>query len=399
MVEARTDEKAESNANSFFLVACAGFASMVGMRICDALLPDLADSFQVTDGVAAGSISMFVIAYGFLQLVYGPLGDRYGKQRVISFAVAASALINLALVFAPSMFAIIVLRGLAGAATAGIIPLSMAFIGDTVPYAERQGVLAKFMSATIIGMIFGQWVGGLFADVLNWQAAFGLLFLIFGGVAIMMLRALPARPVADSTKRSFIAQMASVLRISWARRILLIALIEGAFVFSALVFIPTYLHNRFGVPLTAAGAIVALYGAGGLVYTFFARRLLGRFGERGLALNGGFLMGIGFALLAFGPHWAWAIPACLIAGLGFYMLHNTLQANATQMAPHTRGTAVSLFACCLFLGQSLGIGAISAMVDHYGADTAFVVSMVALPLLGIWFARSLSHKPLSPVTE
>jgi len=378
---------------TFFLIASAGFASMVGMRICDALLPELSASFQVSTGTAASAISLFVIAYGVLQLVYGPLGDRYGKQRVITCAVAASALINLALVFAPSMPAVAALRAIAGAATAGIIPLSMAHIGDSVPYSERQRVLANFMSATILGMISGQWMGGLFADVLNWQAAFVLLTLVFGSVALMLLRTLPPKPAPDVHRRGFLSQMSSVMRIGWARRVLLIALIEGAFVFSALVFIPTYLHARFQVPLTAAGAIVALYGVGGLVYTFFARRLLGRYGEKGLAQIGGALMGIGFAMLAFGNHWAWSIPACWIAGLGFYMLHNTLQVNATQMAPHARGTAVSLFACSLFLGQSLGIAAIAALVDSYGVAAAFLASMIALPVLGLWFASSVSRRP------
>jgi predicted MFS family arabinose efflux permease len=378
---------------TFYLIAAAGFSSLFGMRICDALLPELSASFQVSTGTAASAISLFVIAYGVFQLVYGPLGDRYGKQRVITCAVAASALVNLLLVFAPSMTAVSVLRGIAGAATAGIIPLSMAHVGDSVPYAERQRVLANFMSATILGMIGGQWVGGLFADVLTWQAAFVLLTLIFGTVAFMLLRTLPPKPAHDIHRPSFFSQMLGVFQIAWARLVLLIALIEGAFVFSALVFIPTYLHGRFQLPLTAAGAIVALYGVGGLAYTFFARRLLGRFGEKGLAQIGGGLMGVGFAMLAFGDHWAWAIPACLIAGMGFYMLHNTLQVNATQMAPHARGTAVSLFACSLFLGQSVGIAAIAAFVDGLGVKAAFTASMVALPLLGLWFAHSVSRRP------
>src|SRR5690554_3098718 len=143
---------------TFYLIAAAGFASMMGMRICDALLPDMAESFQVSTGTAASSISFFVIAYGVLQLIYGPLGDRYGKQRVITAAVIASALINCALVFAPSMAALAGMRAIAGAATAGIIPLSMALVGDSVPYSERQHVLARFLIATIMGMISGQWV-------------------------------------------------------------------------------------------------------------------------------------------------------------------------------------------------------------------------------------------------
>jgi MFS transporter, YNFM family, putative membrane transport protein len=54
--------------------------------------------------------------------------------------------------------------------------------------------------------------------------------------------------------------------------------------------------------------------------------------------------------------WLWlAVPAIACIGLGFYMLHNTLQVNATQMAPEARGLAVSLFAFFLFTGQSLGV--------------------------------------------
>ena len=42
-------------------------------------------------------------------------------------------------------------------------------------------------------------------------------------------------------------------------------------------------------------------------------------------------------------------------GLGFYMLHNTLQTNATQMTPEARGTAVAIFSSALYLGQTLGV--------------------------------------------
>nr|MBF0684904.1 MFS transporter [Pseudomonas sp.] len=377
----------------FFPIACAGFASMVSMRACDALLPELATTFQVSTGTAAGAVSFFVIAYGVLQLVYGPLGDRYGKQRVIACAVIASVLINLALMLAPSMSAIIVLRGVAGAAAAGIIPLCIALIGDCVPYGKRQEVLARFMSATIMGMILGQWVGGVFADLLNWQSTFLVLAGLFAVSAVFLLRSLPARAVHPPRQSSYgyLTQVAGILRIAWARSILMVALIEGAFVFSAIVFIPTYLHERFGLPLSAAGAVVAIYGAGGLAYTFCARAMLARVGESGLAWIGGVLMALGFAMLAFGAHWVWALPACFVSGLGFYMMHNTLQANATQMAPAARGTAVSLFAASLFLGQSLGIGVVSAVVDRFGIAAAFMASMVILPLLGAWLARSITR--------
>lgn len=382
---------------SFFPIACAGFASMVSMRVCDALLPELARSFQVSTGTAANTISFFVIAYGIMQLIFGTLGDRYGKQRIIAVAVTLSAMINAALIFAPDIHIMSALRGAAGGAAAGIIPLCMAYIGDTVPYDKRQEVLARFMSATIMGMIGGQWMGGLFADTLGWQAAFIVLVAVFGSVAWLMRSALSTdtRATTQSTQQKpagFTQQIPGVLKLPWARQILLYALLEGALVFSAIVFIPSYLHHTYQLPLTAAGAIVALYGIGGLGYTLFARRLLGRFGEHGLARLGGVMIGLGFVLLIAGSHWAWALPACLVSGFGFYMLHNTLQANATQMAPQARGTAVALFACSLFLGQSLGIGAASALLDKVGLATIFTVCMASLPVLGYAFAYALINK-------
>lgn len=389
------DPAHKADRQHFLLVACAGFASMAGMRLCDTLLPELARSFGTSTSAAAGAVSMFAIAYGVLQLVYGPLGDRYGKQRVICLAVSVSALINLALAFSPHLSVLIVLRFLAGATAAGIVPLSLAYIGDSVPYSSRQQVLAKYLSATIMGMIFGQWMGGFFADTLGWRAAFSLLTLLFGAVALLMARRLPALPNPHHVQAgaSYFQQVASVLRVPWARRILLAALIEGGVAYGAFVFIPVHLHEHYGLSLTAAGSIVVLYGLGGLGYAFSARHIVARLGEQGMVLCGGILSATGFGLLAFSNHWAWSMPACAVAGLGFYMMHNTLQANATQMAAQARGTAVSLFACSLFLGQSIGVSLIAMLIDRMGSSAAFLPSMAILPLLGLWLAWAIRHRP------
>ncbi|MDX3893971.1 MFS transporter [Pusillimonas sp.] len=377
----------------FWLVACAGFASMAGMRLCDTLLPELARYFNAEIGAAAGAVSMFAIAYGVLQLVYGPLGDHYGKQRVICMAVAVSALLNLALVFSPDLSVLIGLRFLAGATAGGIIPLSMAYIGDSVPYTRRQQELAKFLPATILGMIFGQWAGGVFGDTLGWRAAFALLALLFGAATMLMARDLPPVPSAASRKdsKSYAAQIMLVLRTPWARRIMIAALIEGCFAYGAFVFIPVHLYKHFGLSLTMAGGIVVLYGLGGLGYTLFARRIVTRLGEQSMVVYGSVLMAAGFCLLAFAPSWVWSLPASAVAGFGFYLIHNTLQANATQMAPQARGTAVSLFACSLFLGQSIGVSIIALLLESLGTRLALLPSVIALPLLGLWLASAIKR--------
>ena len=69
---------------------------------------------------------------------------------------------------------------------------------------------------------------------------------------------------------------------------------------------------------------------------------------------GGLALAAAFLLLGFASHWWLAPIAVTFIGLGFYMLHNTLQTNATQMSPEARGTAVGLFSAALYLGETAG---------------------------------------------
>lgn len=92
--------------------------SAAALRVCDPLLPRLTAEFGVGLGAAARTVTAFAIAYGVLQLAYGPVGDRYGKYRVVTIATFASALTSLACALAPTFPALVIARMLAGA-TAG----------------------------------------------------------------------------------------------------------------------------------------------------------------------------------------------------------------------------------------------------------------------------------------
>lgn len=378
------------------LLGVAAFATMAALRVCDSLLPSIAGEFSVSTGQAGQTVSAFAIAYGLVLLVYGALGDRYGKFQVIAGATLACSAASLACAMAPSLEALIGFRALAGAAAAGVTPLGMAWIGDQVPYERRQEVLAQLIGATTLGLIAGQSLGGVLADTVGWRSAFWSLALLFataGGLMGIELRRGPG--VAESSRQRdtpshparFDRMVRSVFGEPWARRVLGFAFFEGVFVFGGLAFLPSHLHQRFGLPMSWAGAVLVLYGFGGLLYSRFARTLLRRLGETGLARAGGMLMCLYFTSLALLPAWAWALPACLVGGLGFYMLHSTLQTHATQMAQVTaRGTAVTLFSSSLFIGHSLGVAGAAVIVHAGSAIPVFAISAVALPLIGWRFA-------------
>jgi len=392
---------ATSHNRAIALLALAALFSSGAFRICDPMLPRLAADFGTSTGQAAATVTAFAVAYGLLQMFFGPVGDRYGKFRVVAVATFACAIGSAGAALAPTLDVLVVCRALSGAAGAGIVPLSMAWIGDNVPYEQRQATLARFLTGTILGMALGQLVGGWFADSIGWRWAFVALVVGYLAAGVLLWREV-ARQAATAAaagaappappRQGFAAQVRTVLGVPWARIVLATVFVEGLLVFGALAFAPAYLHARFGLSLTAAGAVVAVYALGGLLYTLVAGPVLRRLGERGLVLAGGLVLCAAFVAYWQGPAWGWGLAASLLAGLGYYLLHATLQTHATQMVPSARGTAVAWFASCLFLGQAVGVTLAGLVVDAAGATMLFAVSALLLPLLGGSFAWALRRR-------
>jgi YNFM family putative membrane transporter len=118
---------------SILLLSCATFSSMVAQRICDAMLPELSRVFAVSLAQAAQVVSVFAVTYGISQLFYGPLGDRLGKFRIVTFAALGCSVGSLVAVFATSLDVLLLARIMMALGAAALIPLAMAWVGDAVP--------------------------------------------------------------------------------------------------------------------------------------------------------------------------------------------------------------------------------------------------------------------------
>ena len=387
------------------LLSFATFASMMAQRICDAMLPELARVFAVSLAQAAQVVSMFAITYGAAQLLYGPLGDRVGKLRVITFATLGCSIGSAWAVFAGTLDALLAARMLMALGAAALIPLAMAWVGDAVPPDQLQEMLTRTGLGSTLGIVGGQLVGGLLTDALGWRWAFIFMTALFGVVGSLLyldLRRQPVQPVLPASQEAasspagvrpgFVKQAVLILTGTWSRTILLMALVEGAAGFGVLAIWASHLHQTLNLSLSLAGAIVALFGLGGVLYMVVGRWLIRRVGQQGLVSIGGGLVGASALVLAYTPHWGPALPASLLAGFGFFMFHNTMQANATQMAPHARGTAVSMFASFLFLGQSIGVVLAASLIDQIGSSAVIALGGGIMAAEGIYFAWALRRR-------
>ncbi|MGD9953368.1 MAG: MFS transporter [Burkholderiales bacterium] len=383
-------------ARAILFLSLAAFASAAALRATDPLLPLLAAEFGTTPGGASAVITGFAVAYGLLQLANGPIGDRIGKYRMVAIVTAVSAAGNLACALAPSLPLLVGARFLTGATVGAIVPLAMAWIGDVVAYERRQPVLARFLVGHMLGVAFASVAAGYLGERLGWQSVFLLLAVLYAVTALLLGLEMRREPLAAARGAAAVPygeafrRMAGLTRLPWVRVILATVFVEGALFYGALAFVALEMHQRFGLSLGASGAVAATFAAGGLLYASIAGRLLPRVGERGLVAGGGVLLGAGFVALAAAPSALWALPCMVALGTGIYMFHNTLQVNATQMAPETRGAAVAIFAGCLFTGQSAGVWLASQVVDAAGARPVFVAAALGLALLALDFRRRLA---------
>ena len=388
--------KAGAPGAAIVALSAAAFGSGLSLRVTDPLLPRLAAQFDVTLGRSADVVTFFAVAYGLSQLFFGPLGDRFGKVRVIAFACVASAVTALLCAFAPTFPMLLAARLAAGITCAAVIPLAMAWIGDVVPYEQRQPVIARFLIGQILGVAMGQLFGGLAADHADWRTPFYALAGFFALVAAALFGVFARLPafarttiaVPGNAIAHVFREFHSVVSRGWARQVLATVFLEGFFVYGAFVFLASHLHRTYGISLSAAGAVVMLFGAGGIGFAAFTARFVARYGERGMIDRGGLLAAASLLAIAAGGGWGWAVPTSLVLGFGFYMLHNTLQTNATQMAPERRGAAVSSFASFFFLGQAAGAFAAGLAVERFGTSATIAVGGAGVLVVALAFGQA-----------
>jgi predicted MFS family arabinose efflux permease len=318
---------------------------------------------------------------------------------VVAWVCAASTATALTCAAAPTFAALLAARALAGAAAAAIIPLSMAWIGDVIPYDRRQPVLARFLTGQILGVAGGGLIGGLAADHFGWRSAFIFIAAWFAVAWLLLSRVgrtlqapvLVRPPQGQSAGGHLVSSMRGILKRRWPRVIVTVVFLEGLTLFGAFAFVATHVHVQYGMSLTLAGGVALMFGFGGLSFAVASRWLVRRMGEVGMAACGACLLGGSFLSVGL-IHAGWlAMPCMFTAGLGFYMLHNTLQTQATQMAPARRGAAVSLFAFCYFVGQSVGVALAGYLLRYLETGTVIALGGAAVMMVGLRFAQLRSR--------
>lgn len=356
-----------------YLVAQLAFG-LVAMTICIPSMQRWGALFGASQASVQLTFSGFVVAYGGLQLLYGPLSDRLGRRRILLvglvLAAAGSVLAALATTL-PLLTAARVLQGAGGAA--GMV-VGRAMVQDLFEGSQRTRVMAY------IGMAMGMCpplatiVGGQIHVRFGWQANFVLLAVAAAALFAVGWRCLPrGAPMVAGRGNWLAALLQSYVRLgrepAFPFFVVMLGMTTATF-YAFLAGAPIVLGS-YGVGPDGIGFYIMCIPCSYIVGNFLASRLARRVGERRLMVAGQMLTVTGLAImLAFGfaqvnTGVALAVPL-MVLGLGHGILVPPLLAGTVGLVPALAGSAAAVAG---LMQQMMGAasGYLVGLVEHEGA--------------------------------
>ncbi|MGE3711341.1 MAG: MFS transporter [Hyphomicrobiaceae bacterium] len=368
------------------IFALCSFAASVSSRAVDPLTAMIAEHFSVAVTTAALLSSAYALPFALFQPVLGPVGDIWGKSRLLRLSLWILAFSLLAGAFAPSISILIVLRFIGGMASGGTVPSGMALIGDRFSGEKRQVALSRFVGAGLLGQIFSASAAGVLAVTFGWQAA----FLVAGAITLVaaIIASIYLREPANRQQRSFsLAEAIRGYRMVFAnpRAYLCFGTVmaEGIALWGVTPFIADLLITSDTGGTREAGIIIGGIGVGGVLFTLVLPMMLRTMGQTLLMAGGGVVATAGLIGLAMELDWMTVAALFAVTGFGYMMLHNSIQTHSVELAPTARSSAYSMHAFFFFTGQSLG-PILFGLVQHAaGAFTALVACAILFAATGI----------------
>ena len=367
----------------------AGLAANVSGRTTEPLITIIASDLSVSISTAALLTSVYALPFALGQPLLGPLGDIYGKALILKRSLLALAISLLVAAFAPTIGILAAARFCAGLAAGGVVPACMATLGDAYPPEKRQQAISIFVTMGLFAQIFATSASGLVGEAYGWRsvllgtAAFGIVGVI---AAWSVLTSVGTARQSFSVKL-VIANYRSVFENPKAVLCYSTVFLEGVGLYGLLPYVGAILQERALGSAREAGIIIGALGIGGLVYVTLVSALLKKFNRTHFMAAGGLLMVPGPIALAFMPSWIMIAICFGVTGLGFMLLHNSIQTEAVDLAPNARQSAYSLHALCFFIGQATGPIWFGLWHSGFGFALPTVLSGVILLTTGLIMAK------------
>jgi DHA1 family bicyclomycin/chloramphenicol resistance-like MFS transporter len=173
------------------LSAIVAMLAMVAPFSIDTYLPsfpDIGHELSVSAWGLQQTLSLYLLAFGGMTLVYGPLSDAFGRRNVVLVSVVFYIVASIGCALAPSFEWLVAMRIGQGLAASGGLVVGRAIIRDAFGGAQAQRVMSQVMLIFALAPAVAPILGGYLHDAFGWRSVFWFLVLL--GLAIWVAVAL-----------------------------------------------------------------------------------------------------------------------------------------------------------------------------------------------------------------
>ena len=402
------------------VLVAAAFLIAIGFGIVAPVLPQFAQSFDVSVGAAAVVVSVFA----FTRMVFAPLSgwlvERMGERRTYILGILIVSASSAACAFAQDYWQLLIYRGLGGIGSTMFTVAAMGLLIRLAPPAARGRISSLYSGSFLLGNIAGPAVGGLLAG-------FGLQlpFLVYAAalvlVALLVATQLPAVAVAgraaagraaaggagsaaSATAGGGSAAAVAVknvltLREAWGlpayRAVLTSGFANGWSAFGIrMALVPLFATAALGAGPEVAGISLAVFAIGTGVALTFSGKLADTWGRKPMILSGLAVNGIAMGVLGFTGSEFWFFLVSAIAGLGSGLMGPAQQATVADVIGNDRsgGKVLATFQMSSDFGAIIGPIAAGFLVDAFSYGPAFLMATaVALVSFLFWLPTKDPH--------
>jgi len=360
------------------------------------LLIAIAEDFNISISQAGLTVVSYMIPFGLFTLLFGPLGDKIGKLKLISIAAFGTTIFSALGGIAPNFLTLCILRAFNGAFAAAIMPVSIALIGEVSGNNPKQ--LHISLSRTMALMFFGgavaPLIGGTLSHFGSWRFVYifyGALELILSVLIITLIRFESVKTEDLSIARAYKEALSNKRLI----KTISVMCLLGITVLGGYTYMSKYIQQSTGISVFHIGIILSFYGFGTLIGGRVAPKLKEILKDR-YFITASAIGSVSLLLLAFIPN-IYVLPVSLLGlGFTFTLIQPMLIVQAQGAFPQKRGTVMSLASFNMSIGAGIGTLLYGFILKQYDFILIYLSSAVLFLFIAVLTTR-VSKKKQIPV--
>lgn len=379
-----------------FLLGVLSAFSPLAMDLYLPGLPELQQDLHTSTSLAQVTITASLLGLALGQVIVGPWSDRIGRRKPLLWGTIAFALSSAAIVFAPNIWVLIILRLVQGLAGSTGIVLSLAVITDLFTGKTLTQQIAINQTINGVFPVLAPVFGGIIIAWADWQMTFWVLavlgVLLFAGVLFSLPETLPAEKAAPQEKQSVVAGFGKLFK---QRQFVLFALTQAFMTAALFAYISGssfVLQKIFGLSVTTFGIVYAINGAGIAFMSSMSGRCAAKFGEYTALkwfIRVAFIGGLWLLATAFMPKSIWMIlPPLFIVVSTVGGIISLTTALGMQGQQENAGSASALLGLARY-----ALGLMSPIVGLFGQTTylPMAVLIVVVQVIGVSIFSRIKH--------